>query len=306
MRFLASAILIAALACGARGPAVQEFDGQAALEYVRAQLAFGPRIPNTAGHRRTGDWIVARLRETADSVEVQAFTHVTAAGDTLALRNLIGRFRPALPERVLFVAHWDTRPTADKSRNLGDQQRPVPGANDGASGVAVLLGVADALQRRPPGLGVDLLFVDGEDFGDFGADRDVFLGSRHYAAGLGSEDPRPLFAVVWDMVGDRELEIYQESHSTSRAPEVVRRVWAVADELGYGRVFRPEVRHTVTDDHIPLLEVGIRAIDVIDFDYGPGHTWWHTTDDTIDKVSAESLQIVGDVALALIRRMGTE
>lgn len=304
MRTVASAALLAGLACGAGTAGEREFDGQAALEDIRTQLSFGPRVPNTEGHRRTGDWILERLRATTDSVEVRAFTHAAVSGDTLSLRNIIGRFRPDLSERILYVAHWDTRPTADQSRNVGDQRRPVPGANDGASGVAVLLGVADALSRRPPGVGVDLLFADGEDYGDFGADRDVFLGSRHYARRIDSE-ARPLFAVVWDMVGDRELVIYQEGNSVSRAPEVVRRVWGVADELGYGRVFRAGVEYSVTDDHIPLLEVGIRAINVIDFVYGPRHSWWHTTDDTIDKVSAESLQIVGDVAMAVIRRTGT-
>ncbi len=303
MRTLVGAVLLAVLACGAGGPIEREFDGQAALESVRTQLDFGPRIPNTDGHRAAGDWILRRLRETADSVEVQAFTHVAAAGDTLQLRNFIGRFQPALAERILYVAHWDTRPVADQSRNVAQQRRPVPGANDGASGVALLLGVADALHRRPPGVGVDLLFVDGEDYGDFGADRDVFLGSRHYASRL-DRSRLPLFGVVWDMVGDRDLEIYQEQHSVTRAPEVVRRVWSVADELGYGRAFRDDVRHMISDDHLPLLDVGVRAIDVIDFDYGPSNAWWHTTDDTIDKVSAESLQWVGDVAMALIRRMG--
>lgn len=291
-----------AVGCGA-GAATRDFDGEIALQYVARQMEFGPRVPGTDAHVATGDWILSMLQERADTTEVQAFTHVTVEGDTLPLRNFIGRFRPEATDRVLYVAHWDTRPVADRSANLADQRRPVPGANDGASGVALLLGVADALKRVPPAVGVDLLFVDGEDYGDFGADRDVFLGSRHYASRL-DRSRLPLFGVVWDMVGDRDLEIYQEQHSVTRAPEVVRRVWSVADELGYGRVFRDDVRHMISDDHLPLLDVGVRAIDVIDFDYGPSNAWWHTTDDTIDKVSAESLQWVGDVAMALIRRMG--
>lgn len=289
----------AALAgCGSQGPRTA-FDGTAAYGYVQEQVAFGPRIPNTEAHRRTGDWILAHLRRTADSVEVQAFEHVTEGGDTLRLRNFLGRFRPELPERVLYVAHWDTRPFADASVNLGDQRRPVPGANDGASGVAVLLGVADVLAATPPAVGVDLLFVDGEDWGDFSGP-DALIGSRHYAARL---DPTrlPLYAVVWDMVGDADLDIYQEGYSVQHAPEVVIRVWETADELGHGGVFRSEVRYTITDDHIPLIEAGVRAIDVIDFRYGPDNTYWHTPADTPDKVSAESLQIVGDVAVTLVQ-----
>lgn len=299
-RFVVGALFLL-LACGAGALASRrEFDGEVALSYVAAQLDFGPRVPGTDGHRRTGDWILARLRERADSAEVQEFTHVTVDGDTLRLRNFIGRFRPELKDRVLFLAHWDTRPRAEKSPNLGDQQRPVPGANDGASGVVVLLGVADALKRRPPAVGVDLLFVDGEDYGDFGLGKDVLLGSKYYASTL-TPDARPLFAVLFDMVGDRDLQIPQEGNSVARAPEVVERVWSKARDLGYGRVFRPTVGTSATDDHIPLLEAGVRAIDVIDFDYGPGNSYWHTVEDTLDKVSARSLQIVGDVAVALVR-----
>jgi hypothetical protein len=293
--------MAAAAACGGSNFDRPQFDGAAALRYVETQLAFGPRIPNTEGHRQAGDWILAQLRTSVDSVDVQEFTHVTTAGDTLQLRNFIGRFRPALRERVLYVAHWDTRPRADRSDNLGAQRQPVPGANDGASGVALLLGVADALRREPPAFGVDLVFVDGEDYGDFTDNRDVLLGSRHYAASL-DRTALPLFAVVWDMIGDRELDLYQEGYSVAEAPEVVERVWSRAADLGYGRVFRSSVRHTVIDDHVPLQEVGVRAIDVIDFNYGGrDNPYWHTTDDTLDKVSAESLQIVGEVALALLR-----
>lgn len=294
---LSGSSLLVWWACGAGALASRrEFDGEAALAYVAEQLEFGPRVPGTEGHRRTGDWILARLRERADSVDVQEFTHVTVEGDTLPLRNFIGRFRPELKDRVLFVAHWDTRPKADQSRNLGDQQRPVPGANDGASGVALLLGVADALKRQPPVVGVDLLFVDGEDYGDFGVYKDVLLGSRYYASTV-TPDARPLFAVVFDMVGDQDLDLPQEGNSVARAPEVVERVWSKARDLGHRRVFRNVVGTSATDDHIPLLDAGIRAIDVIDFDY----PYWHTTDDTLDKVSARSLQIVGDVAVALVR-----
>jgi glutaminyl-peptide cyclotransferase len=299
MKRLGWSAAVVAAACGAGGRATP-FDGQAALRYVEEQVAFGPRVPNTEAHRRAGDWIQAHLARTADSVEVQAFTHVTVEGDTLHLRNFVGRFRPEARERVLLLAHWDTRPRADQSANLGEQQMPVPGANDGGSGVAVLLGVADVLAETPPSVGVDLLFVDGEDYGVFsaldgGIGPDVLLGSRHYAAGLAEAD-FPLYAVLFDMVGDADLQIFQEGYSLARAPEVVTRVWGVAEALGYGDVFQPTPRYTLTDDHVPLLDRGVRAIDVIDYDYPP----WHTLADTPDKVSARSLQIVGDVAVALV------
>jgi Zn-dependent M28 family amino/carboxypeptidase len=288
-------LLLGLTGCSDRPARAREFSGDTAMKYVHLQMAFGPRIPNTEGHQKTGDWIIERLKATADSVEVQPFTHVTTTGETLKLRNIIGHFRPAQPERILFLAHWDTRPKAEKSPNLADQQRPVPGANDGASGVAVLLAMADALKQKAPTFGVDLLFVDGEDYGDFTANKDVLLGSRYYAAHLPAT--KPLFAVLLDMVGDADLGIYQEGYSVANAPEVVQRVWTLAEELGFGRTFKPSVGYSLDDDHMPLQQAGIRAIDVIDFDF-PAH---HTTQDTEDKVSAKSLGIVGEVVLALTR-----
>ena len=289
-------ILMVLLGCSAGAQIEQEFDGAKALQYVETQLGFGPRIPNTEGHIRTGDWLLERLRATADSVEVQAWNHVSDDGDTLSLRNFIGRFRPEATERILYVAHWDTRPKADRSSNMGRRQMPVPGANDGASGVALLLGVADALALNPPSFGVDLLFVDGEDYGDFGRDLDVLMGSRYYAEQLDPEAPKPLFAVVWDMVGDSDLQIKKERYSEMVAPEVVNRVWRKAVALGYGRIFQDGPGYAIIDDHIPLLRNGIRCINIIDFDY----PHWHTPEDTPDKCSPESLRIVAEVLISLI------
>lgn len=293
--------VLALMACANAGPRTA-FDAAAAYADVEAQVAFGPRVPNTAGHRHAGDWILERLRATADTVAVQAWTHVTRDGDAIALRNFIGRFRPAAAERVLYVVHWDTRPLSDNEDNLGARQRPIAGANDGASGVALLLGVARVLHDTPPAVGVDLLFVDGEDYGDWtDAERhDVLIGSRYFAANLPA-GYQPLYAVVWDMIGDADLRVFQEAYSLNRAPEVVARVWRVAESLGYGRVFVEQVGTAVTDDHLPLLDAGIRAIDVIDFDYGPGNAYWHSQQDTPDKVSAASLQVMGDVAVTLVQ-----
>ena len=293
----AAVVLLLLLGCQARaGGNASEFNGQTAFGYVERQMAFGPRIPGRPGHQQMGDWLLGELRARADTVIVQEFTHVTTRGDSLRMRNFFARFRPAATERILLLAHWDTRPMADKSENLGQQRLPVPGANDGASGVAILLGVADALKARPPAQGVDLLFVDGEDYGDFADTNDVLIGSRWFAR---NQPPgyQPLFAVLFDMVGDKDLQIYQEGNSVAFAPEVVQRVWRIAAERGHDKTFVPGARHTLTDDHVALQQVGIRAIDVVDFDY----PYWHTTEDTIDKVSAASLQIVGDVAVALVR-----
>ena len=284
--------------CGDRLPP-REFEGQAALRYVERQLAFGPRIPGTKGHAAMAAWLDSLLHARADSVIAQRWTHVTARGDSLPLVNYIARFHPASATRLLFLAHWDTRPRAD-GRASRDTTLPVPGANDGASGVAVLLAMADQLRKTPAAIGVDLLFVDGEDYGDFDRNEDVLLGSRYYA--LHPAVPAPRFAVLFDMVGDKDLRIPQEGRSLTGAPDVVELVWALAGRIGHGDVFVPEEGITLDDDHVPLQQAGIRAIDLIDFTFGgPDNQWHHTPDDTLDKVSAASLQVVGDVAMALVR-----
>ena len=273
------------------------FSGARAMEYVRTQVDFGPRIPGTEAHRRAGDWIAEQMRARADTVIEQRFSHVTANGDTLPMRNILARIKPAETQRVLYIAHWDTRPISDRASNPADRALPVPGANDGGSGVALLMAVSDVLKATPPTWGVDLLFVDGEDYGEFAANRDVLIGSKYFAQHLPAPDYRPLFGVVWDMIGDANLGIYQEGHSVRRAPEIVSRVWQTAADLGYSQVFVPRVGESITDDHLPLLDAGLRVIDVIDIEFGAHHTPF----DTIDKVSERSLQIVGDVAVRLLQ-----
>ncbi len=286
---------LAVAGCGRdAAPPAREFDGARAMARVTDQLAFGPRIPGTPGHVAMAAWLDSLARAAADTVVVQRWVHVTAAGDSLPMVNVIARFRPELADRVLYVAHWDTRPVADADSGA---RGPVPGANDGASGVAVLLGVMDALAATPPPVGVDLLFVDGEDYGDFSQpDVDVLIGSRHYAANQVAPT-RPRFAIVWDMVGARDLRLPQEPQSAIAAPDVIERVWDLAERMGYGHIFVKQAGGAVIDDHIPLIQAGIRAIDVIGWPYAH----WHTEADTADKLSQESLEAVGNVAVAVIR-----
>jgi Zn-dependent M28 family amino/carboxypeptidase len=163
---------------------------------------------------------------------------VTSRGDSLPLRNLLARFNPRARQRVLYVAHWDTRPRAD-SKLSTDTMAPVLGANDGASGVAILLGVADALHARAPAVGVDLLFVDGEDFGSFDDTTQTLLGARRFVARR-PPGPAPRFAIVWDMVGDRDQRFLQEGASLTAAPDLVAQLWEVAAALGYGDRFVPQ------------------------------------------------------------------
>lgn len=279
-----------------------EFDGEAALKYAAAQVAFGPRVPGSEGHRKAGDWIAAQMKARGAIVIEQTWTHTAKDGKKLPLRNILARFNPQAAERVLYLTHWDTRPVADSDPEPANQLLPIDGANDAASGVGLFVALADALQKKPSAFGVDLLFVDGEDYGDFGPPLvDVLLGSTYFAKNLPDKNYQPVFGVLFDMIGDADLRIAMEDNSAERAPDVVQRVWSKAESMGRGDAFVRRSASAITDDHIPLLDVGLKVIDVIDLDYGPGNSYHHTLRDTMDKISAKSLKIVGDVALALLR-----
>ncbi|HEX6944174.1 MAG TPA: M28 family peptidase [Gemmatimonadaceae bacterium] len=286
-------------ACSPSEPTVPSpFDGDRALGYVRTFMDFGARVPGTDAHKRAGDWILSEMRQRADTVFEQTWTHTTQSGVPLPLRNVVARFNPMAEERLLYVTHWDSRPVAEKSSNDSLRKLPTPGANDGGSGVGLFLALGDILKQTPPGVGVDLVFVDGEDYGTFSPDVDVLLGSTYFANNLPSANYQVLFGVVFDMIGEIDLRIEQEGHSLNKAPEVVERVWRAAAAMGHGDVFVPSAIYEITDDHVPLLNKGLRVIDVIDLDY----RYHHTVDDTIDKLSAKSLKAVGDVAWKLIQR----
>jgi Zn-dependent M28 family amino/carboxypeptidase len=296
------ALAVAGVSCHSRSSeALQRFDAAQAMRWMQYQVAAGPRVPGMPGHDTVEAWLVRELKARADSVEVQAFTHVTAGRKTLHLANILARFRPADPDRILYVTHWDTRPIAENDPDPAKRTTPIPGANDGASGTAMLLEVADALKGMPPSVGVDLLFVDGEDYGSFDQEdslKDVLIGSRWFADHLPS-DYHPLFGVLWDMIGGFNQRIYQEGNSLDGAPEVVERVWRAAEDLGLQKMFSPLNGGYITDDHVPLLQKGIRIIDVIGFENYV--QWHHTTQDTPDKVSEETLGQIGRLALALLR-----
>ena len=280
-------------------PTATAFNGTAAYNYAKAQVDFGPRVPGTPAAKRAGDWIISQMRARADTVIVQSFTYTTADGKKLPLRNILARFRPDLKERVLYLTHWDSRPISESATTAAERKKPVPGANDGASGVGMFVALADVLKKKKPYVGVDLLFTDGEDYGQFGPPEvDVLIGAKYFATHLPSPDYKPLYGVLWDMIGDKDLRIPYEMNSFQQAPEVVARVWQVASDLGHADTFVQESGGEITDDHIPLLKAGLRVIDVIDLTYPPHHT----PQDTMDKISAKSLATVGDVATALVTR----
>jgi len=298
--------VVGGAACGGeKAPGRGAFPAALADSLVARQVAFGPRVPGTDAHAAALQWMTEWLRPRADAVTLMPFRHVTLTGDTLSLTNVWASFAPDAGSRILLTAHWDSRPVAERNADPDTRGEPVPGANDGASGVAVLLALADELSRTPPGVGVDILLTDGEDWGhdpDTYETRieDMLLGARHFATTRGSTY-RPLFGILLDLVGERNARFPWEQNSLALAPEVVRRVWDVADELGHGEYFPQERGPAVNDDHVVLNEAGIRTIDIIDFDYPA----WHTTEDTPDKVDAATLGAVGDVVLEVVRRLGS-
>lgn len=271
-----------------------DVDGDRALQRVVHQVEAGPRIPGTGGHAAIQAWITSELQRLGATIVRQAFVDTTL-GRPLLLCNIIGHFGPTTGRRIALCAHWDTRPWSDRDPDPALRTTPVPGANDGASGVAVLLEVAELMSRKPPPVGVDLVFFDGEDQGEASQPDQFCLGSRHYAKTL---DPSRLTAAfLFDMVGDRDLGIRPEIESMRRAANIVDIVLQAARATS-SRHFLSEPGYELVDDHIPLLDAGVPAVDIIDFDYPA----WHTHRDLPDQVSAESLAEVSRVAAWIVYR----
>ncbi len=302
---LAAAVaLLVALVFGVRtlSDVRPAFDGDRAFADVEQQVAFGPRVPGSAGHERTRQWLVDTLEPLADRVTEQPFTAML--GDSAAVEgtNLIASFGldPGLGTRIMLAAHWDTRPFADRDPDPANHRDPVPGANDGASGVAVLLEMARLLATDPPAVGVDLVLFDLEDSGDYGA-TDTTTARTPFALGSAAfvrDNPtyRPTFGILLDMVGDESLRIPKEGFSQRYAPAIVQKVWAAAEAVG-AEAFVDETGGAIEDDHVPFLRAGIPVIDLIQ---QPFPATWHTTADTPEHVSPASLGQVGQVLVEVV------
>jgi glutaminyl-peptide cyclotransferase len=262
------------------------FDGERALKDVVNQVAFGPRIPGSDAHAQTIEYIQRELTAAGWQSQVETAEY----GGKTALNILATR--SSKNPVILFGAHYDSRLVADNDPDPLNQAQPVPGANDGASGVAILLELARMLPAESVPTG--LLFIDIEDNGRLPG-WDWILGSRAFAARM--PIPAPQAVVIVDMLGDADLNIYQEKNSD---PELTHQIWKTAQSLGYASAFIPQPKYRVLDDHLPFIEKGIRSVDLIDLDY----PYWHTLADTPDKVSAKSLQTVGETLLAWIRDYG--
>jgi glutaminyl-peptide cyclotransferase len=276
------------------------FSGERAFNHVVQQVEFGPRMAGTEGHRLAREYFIEVLERHSPRVVEIPFTYVSPAGDTLRGYNIFASFQPDRQPRVMLAAHYDTRPEADRDPDPARRTEPVPGANDGASGVAVLLELARHLSAQAPPMGVDIVLFDLEDIGEYAsAEGDTTaipfaIGSEAFVEA--HPQYRPAWGVLVDMVGDPDLRIPQELYSLQNARHVVERVWRAADRVGADAFVR-QPGGAVFDDHVPFLRRGIPVVNLI---HQPFPATWHTTADTPENVSRASLKQVGDVLVELL------
>lgn len=287
-------------------PAVtkRNFNEDSAYLHVARQVAFGPRVPGTTAHKRCHDYLVSVLRSLADTVYLQYATAVTFDRKTIPVMNVIASFNPSATKRVLLCAHWDTRPFADQDTK--DMNKPIPGANDGGSGVGVLLELAAALKREPVALGVDIVLFDAEDWGDnSGQTEDSYcLGSQYWGKNPHIPGYKADFGILLDMVGAPNAMFGFEGYSLAEAPAFLTRVWTAAADAGYGGYFRNFQRGYVTDDHYYVMKyTKIPMIDIIDSDPSTeSHfgKYWHTHADNMDAIDKRTLKAVGQTLLNVL------
>jgi len=277
------------------------FDADNAYSIIKAQIEFGPRNPNSDGHNKTLTFLKLKLEEYGGTVELQKFEYPGYENEKLFLSNIIARFNPQETSRIMLCAHWDTRPWADAEQNSERKRSPISGANDGASGVGILLEVARIISTNNLSYGIDIVLFDGEDYGREGELFNFCLGSKYYS--VASKFQQPLFAILVDLVGDKNAIFPKETYSVQFAPDVVELVWATAKEVKSDK-FINLIGSPIYDDHIPLNQSGIQTINIVDIDY-VGHNssnrnYWHTHEDTIDKIGVKTLQQVGNVLIKLL------
>ena len=288
-----------------------QFDADSAFASVVAQCDFGPRVPGSAAHDRCGDYIVSRFKALGLTVSEQRADQKAWDGKVLHTRNIIAAYRPELADRIIICTHWESRPWADADPDSSLHRQPVMAANDGASGVAVMLEVARKLEELKPELGIDFICFDSEDYGmpywadtdDVADGSDWCLGSQYWAAHPHVPGYKARFGILLDMVGGRDARFCFEGISMRYASEVMVHVWDAAGRAGASQLFLAEQGGYAQDDHVPMNEVaGIPTIDIIPYVEGE-HTFgatWHTTQDTPENISRETLKGVGQTLLQFL------
>ncbi|MBD5183040.1 MAG: M28 family peptidase [Bacteroidales bacterium] len=283
------------------------FNADSAYNYVARQVNFGPRVPGTSSHLACGEFLIDELGKYADTVYVQKATVEAFNGDKLPLTNIIGVFNPLQSRRIILLAHWDTRPWADMA--VEDRDVPIPGANDGASGVAVLLEIARNLALEAPAVGVDIMFVDGEDYGNSGGfsdNKDTWcLGTQYWSDNMipYTANNRPVYGILLDMVGGRNARFHREYFSENNAPNPTNKIWSEGRRLGFDDRFIDEIGGSIVDDHIFMAQAGIPTVNIVETmnevtsNFPPT---WHTHEDNMDNIDRNSLNAVGKTVLNVV------
>lgn len=291
-------------------PATPLFDPDSAYAFIQKQVDLGPRVPGTASHKACGDWMVAKLKGYGATVIEQTGTVTVYSGQQLPLRNIIASWNPLAKDRILLLAHWDTRPMADKDTERKNE--PIPGANDGGSGVGVLLEIARQLSTKQHGPGVDMLFTDVEDYGqpsggmtlDENSTGTWALGSQYFSKNPHVPGYTARFGILLDMCGARDAKFYREAISMRFAPAIVSKVWRTGASLGHGARFVQETKFFVgTDDHLAINEqLHIPTIDIIEYNEGTKafHPSWHTHKDDMSVIDPLTLKAVGQTVLEVV------
>lgn len=288
---------------------VPDFNADSAYAYTAAQVAFGPRVPGTDAHVACGNWLEAKLKSFGAEVISQTGTVTAYNGKELPMRNIIGSYHPDKKDRLLLFAHWDTRPFADKDEDR--QSQPIDGANDGASGVGVLLELARLFQSQSPDMGIDIIFFDTEDYGapeggiEAGEYTDWCLGSQFWSKNPHVPGYSARYGILLDMVGGKDAVFPREGTSMYFAPRIVKKVWDTAKEMGYGNYFIDNVSGETIDDHLFVNQLAkIPSIDIVHFHtegehLGYGH-FHHTHDDTMEGIDKNTLEAVGKVVAKVV------
>ncbi len=283
------------------------FDADSAYAYIATQVRFGPRVPNTAAHIKCSDWLAKMLRKWADTVYVQKFDATSYKKEIWKATNLIGSFNPQSIKRMVLCAHWDTRPQADQDPN--DKTTPADGANDGASGVGVLLEIARQLHALKPEMGIDIIFFDVEDGGSNSASNESqdswCLGSQYWAKHPHKKDYFAKQGILLDMVGAKNAQFAREEMSVKFDIDLLNYVWGTAKSIGFGSYFIDFDKPGITDDHVYMSYYGnVPTIDIIDYDSktesGFGK-YWHTHDDNMSIIDVKTLNAVGRTVLQTVR-----
>lgn len=287
---------------------VPAFNADSAYRYAAQQVAFGPRVPNTEAHVACGNWLAQELERFGAKVTSQNITLRAYDGTPLKARNIIGSYKPETNKRVLLCAHWDSRPWADADPDPKNHRNPILGANDGASGVGVLLEIARQLQAQPTDIGVDIIFFDAEDYGTHADDTEPAdgitwcLGSQYWARVPHVEGYMARFGILLDMVGGKDARFHREGYSDGYAKHIVDKVWAAAHATGFGQWFPYADGGVITDDHVPINQIArIPCIDIIGHYPETGFApTWHTMDDTMENIDPAVLRAAGQTVMQVI------